>query len=73
MKTKRLLMKYCQESSSDDENRTDSFAYSKKKVDTFKETLLNHKNPTEDSLFYAICYTSRQQKNRKRICVLTVI
>ena len=32
----------------------------KKKVDTFKETLLNHKYPTEDSLFYAICYTSRQ-------------
>ena len=45
----------------------------KKKVDIFKETLLNHKNPTEDSLFYAICYASRQQKNRKRICVLTVI
>ena len=45
----------------------------KKEVDTFKETLLNHKNPTEDSLFYAICYTSKQQKNRKRICVLTVI
>ena len=54
-------MKYCQESSSDDEDRTDNFAYSKKKkVDTFKETLLNHKYPTEDSLFYAICYTSRQ-------------
>ena len=61
MKTKRLLMKYCQESSSDDEDRTDNFAYSKKKkVDTFKETLLNHKYPTEDSLFYAICYISRQ-------------
>ena len=45
----REISNYYQESSSDKEDRTDGFVYSKNKVDAFKETLLNPKNPTEDS------------------------
>ena len=54
---------YCQESSSDDEDKIDNFPYSKNKIDAFKETPSNPKDLTEDSLVYAICCALRHQKS----------
>ena len=48
---------YCQECSSEsDEEKTDDLPYSKSKIDSFKETLLNLEALIGHSLFYAICY-----------------
>ena len=64
------ISNYCQESSSDDEDKIKNFAYSKNKTDAFKEALFILKEPTEDSLFYIICYALKQQKatQKKDLC-----
>ena len=60
------IYNYCQESSSDDEDKIDNLAYSKNKTDAFKEALFNPKDLTEDSLFYIICYVLKQQKTKQK-------
>ena len=42
------IYNYCQESSSDYEDKIDNLAYSKNKTDAFKEALFNPKDLTED-------------------------
>ena len=56
------ISNYCQESSSGDEDKIENFAYSKNKIDPFKNALFSVKDAAGDSLFYAICYALRQQK-----------
>ena len=60
------IYNYCQESSSDDEDKIDNLAYSKNKTDAFKEALFNPKDLTEDSLFYIICYVLKQRKTKQK-------
>ena len=59
--------KYCKSSSSDDEeDKTDDFFYSKNKVDTFRQTTINPKDTTENSLLYAICYALRFHSSQEK-------